>query len=62
MVEFIGNYLVDLLLVGCQFVELEDFGGSLCFEVKVQVKLVIDIVLDYFVKFGVELICQVGKV
>ncbi|MEC7826062.1 MAG: HyaD/HybD family hydrogenase maturation endopeptidase [Pseudomonadota bacterium] len=61
MAEFTGNYPADLLLVGCQPVELEDFGGSLRPEVKAQVKPAIDIALDYLAKFGVEPTRQAGK-
>ena len=54
MAEFTGNYPADLLLVGCQPVELEDFGGSLREEVKAQVQPAIDIALDYLRKFGIS--------
>ncbi|GGF65159.1 HyaD/HybD family hydrogenase maturation endopeptidase [Alteromonas lipolytica] len=54
MAEFTGNYPADLLLVGCQPVELEDFGGSLRAEVKAQVQPAIDIALEYLKQFGVE--------
>lgn len=60
MAEFTGNYPADLLLVGCQPVELEDFGGSLRPEVKAQVKPAIDIALDYLAKFGVVPTRQAG--
>ena len=53
MAEFTGNYPADLLLVGCQPVELEDFGGSLRDEVKAQVQPAIDIALEYLQQFGV---------
>ena len=54
MAEFTGNYPADLLLVGCQPVELEDFGGSLRAEVKAQVQPAIDIALDYLKQFDVQ--------
>ena len=53
MAEFTGNYPADLLLIGCQPVELEDFGGSLREEVKQQVEPSIEIALDYLDTFDV---------
>lgn len=54
MAEFTGNYPTDLLLIGCQPVELEDFGGSLREEVKLQVEPSIEIALDYLETFNVS--------
>ena len=54
MAEFTGSYPDDLLLIGCQPVELEDFGGSLREQVKQQVQPSIEIALKYLEKFGVE--------
>ena len=59
--EFTGNYPADLLLVGCQPVELEDFGGSLREEVKAKVQPAIDIALDYLKQFGIEAQKRAGQ-
>ncbi|WP_027856403.1 HyaD/HybD family hydrogenase maturation endopeptidase [Marinobacterium jannaschii] len=53
MAEFTGSYPRHLLLVGCQPVELEDFGGSLREEVRLQVQPSVEIALDYLARFGV---------
>lgn len=54
MAEFTGSYPQNLLLIGCQPVELEDFGGSLRDEVKAQIDPSLAIALDYLRQFGVE--------
>lgn len=53
MAEFTGSYPDNLLLIGCQPVELEDFGGSLRDQVKQQVEPSIQIALDYLKQFGI---------
>ncbi|MAY42579.1 MULTISPECIES: HyaD/HybD family hydrogenase maturation endopeptidase [unclassified Neptuniibacter] len=53
MAEFTGNYPESLLLIGCQPVELEDFGGSLREPVRAQISPSVDIALEYLAKFGV---------
>jgi len=53
MAEFTGNYPSELLLVGCQPVELEDFGGSLRDEVRLQIEPAIHIALDYLAQFSI---------
>ncbi len=53
MAEFTGNYPSELLLVGCQPVELEDFGGSLRDEVRLQIEPAINIALEYLAQFSV---------
>lgn len=53
MAEFTGSYPKHLLLIGCQPVELEDFGGSLREPVKAQIDPSIEIALDYLKQFGV---------
>lgn len=53
MAEFTGSYPDDLLLVGCQPVELEDFGGSLREVVKDKIDPSIEIALEYLQQFGV---------
>lgn len=60
MAEFTGGYPEKLLLIGCQPVELEDFGGSLRDVVKDKVQPAIDHALTYLKGFGVEPI-EVGK-
>lgn len=59
MAEFTGSYPEKLLLIGCQPVELEDFGGSLRPEVKAKVRPAIDHALDYLKTFGI--VPVVGK-
>ena len=54
MSEFTGSYPSDLLLIGCQPVELEDFGGSLRDEVKQQLEPSLNIALEYLSGFGVS--------
>ncbi len=54
MAEFTGNYPEHLLLVGCQPVELEDFGGSLREPVRAQIDPSLEIALEYLKQFGVE--------
>lgn len=54
MAEFTGSYPDNLLLVGCQPVELEDFGGSLREAVRQQITPALEIALDYLKGFDVE--------
>lgn len=53
MSEFTGSYPNKLILIGCQPVELEDFGGSLRDIVKAQVDPALQIALDYLAEFDV---------
>lgn len=53
MAEFTGSYPEHLLLVGCQPVELEDFGGSLREPVRAQIDPALDVALDYLSSFGI---------
>lgn len=53
MAEFTGAYPADLLLIGCQPVELEDFGGSLRDSVRAQMTPAITLALEYLAQFGV---------
>ena len=53
MAEMLGDYPEHLLLVGVQPVELEDYGGSLRDQVKVQIEPAIEMVLEYLAGFGV---------
>lgn len=52
--EMLGDYPQQLLLVGVQPVELEDYGGSLRPEVKAQIQPAIDLVLDYLAGVGIQ--------
>jgi hydrogenase maturation protease len=52
--ELLGKSPRHLLLVGVQPAELEDFGGSLRAEVKVQIPAAISAALAYLARFGVE--------
>ncbi|MBT6094531.1 MAG: HyaD/HybD family hydrogenase maturation endopeptidase [Rhodospirillaceae bacterium] len=54
MAEMCDDAPEQLLLVGVQPVELEDFGGSLRPELKAQIGPCIDLVLDYLAGFGVQ--------
>lgn len=54
MAQFTGNYPSNLLLIGCQPVELEDFGGSLRPQVKAQIQPALKLALDYLAEFGVK--------
>ncbi|MES9992772.1 MAG: HyaD/HybD family hydrogenase maturation endopeptidase [Candidatus Thiodiazotropha sp.] len=54
MAEMLGDYPKNLLLVGVQPVELEDYGGSLHQAVRDQIEPAIAMVLDYLTDFGIE--------
>ena len=54
MAEMMGDYPTHLLLVGVQPVELEDYGGSLCDEVKAQIWPSIELALKYLEGFGIK--------
>lgn len=54
MAEFTGQYPKHLLLIGCQPVELEDFGGSLRNEVKDQITPSLNIALEFLKQHGIE--------
>ncbi|MES9937068.1 MAG: HyaD/HybD family hydrogenase maturation endopeptidase [Sedimenticola sp.] len=53
MAEMLGDYPEQLLLIGVQPVQLEDYGGSLRPEVKAQIQPSIDMALVYLAGFGV---------
>jgi hydrogenase maturation protease len=53
MAELLGDYPEELLLLGVQPVELEDYGGSLRPQVKAQIDPAIRIALDYLESLGV---------
>jgi hydrogenase maturation protease len=57
LAEMLGDYPQDLLLIGVQPVELEDYGGSLRAPVKAQIEPAIELVLDYLTAFGVS-VCR----
>lgn len=54
MAQMLGRCPEQLLLIGVQPKELEDFGGSLRPEVKAQIQPAIEIALDYLQRFGVQ--------
>ena len=53
LADLLGDYPRQLLLIGCQPVELEDFGGSLRPEVKAQIGPAIEVALGYLDRLGV---------
>ncbi|WP_299179403.1 HyaD/HybD family hydrogenase maturation endopeptidase [uncultured Neptuniibacter sp.] len=61
MAEFTGSYPEHLLLVGCQPVELEDFGGSLRDKVRDQIQPALKIALDYLKELGIEPVTRSGR-
>ncbi|MCV6612769.1 MAG: HyaD/HybD family hydrogenase maturation endopeptidase [Amphritea sp.] len=60
MAEFTGSYPKHLLLVGCQPVELEDFGGSLREPVRAGIDPTLEIALEYLQQFGIQPQPQAG--
>ncbi len=54
MAEMLGDYPQQLLLIGVQPVELEDYGGSLREAVKAQIDPAIRMALDYLGGFGIR--------
>ena len=60
MAEFTGDYPESLLLIGCQPVELEDFGGSLRDPVRAQIDPSLEIALNYLNQFGISPIAGSG--
>ena len=54
MAEMMGDEPAELLLIGVQPVELDDFGGSLRPEVKVQIKPAIEKALEYLADRGIR--------
>lgn len=55
MAEMLGDYPDQLLLIGVQPVELEDYGGSLRPEVHAQIGPAIEAALDYLKRFDIQL-------
>jgi hydrogenase maturation protease len=55
MAEMLGDYPEQLLLIGVQPVELEDYGGSLRAEVRAQIGPAIDMARDYLRRFDIHL-------
>lgn len=53
MAQLLGRYPQNLLLIGVQPVELEDFGGSLRPQVKAQIQPAVDMALEYLAQHGV---------
>ena len=54
MAEMLGDYPSQLLLVGVQPVELEDYGGSLREQVKACIQPAVDCALDYLARFDIQ--------
>jgi hydrogenase maturation protease len=54
MAELLGDYPRHLLLIGVQPVELDDYGGSLTSQVKMQIAPAIHVALGYLAKLGIE--------
>ncbi len=50
--ELLGRLPAELVLVGCQPVELEDFGGSLRDEVKAQIGPALDVACEWLARWG----------
>ena len=53
--QLVGRYPDELVLIGCQPVELEDYGGSLRDEVKAQVGPAVRLASDWLCARGIEL-------
>lgn len=56
MAQLLDRYPDNLLLIGVQPVELDDFGGSLRPQVKAQIEPAIQVALDYLAQFGITAI------
>ncbi len=56
--KLLGDCADNMLLVGVQPVELEDYGGSLRPAVKAQIPQSLEIAEDYLAGFGIELKAQ----
>lgn len=52
--ELLGRLPQELVLVGCQPVELEDFGGSLRAAVKAQIEPALAIACEWLARWGVQ--------
>ncbi|GLT23880.1 hydrogenase expression/formation protein [Zoogloea oryzae] len=50
--ELLGRLPDELVLIGCQPVELEDFGGSLRDEVKAQIGPALDVACEWLTRWG----------
>ncbi len=53
MAQMLGDFPEQLLLIGVQPEELEDYGGSLTPKIKAQIQPAIDMALSYLAEFGV---------
>ncbi len=58
MAEMLGSYPSRVLLVGVQPVQLDDFGGSLRLEVRVQLQPAIDAALGWLGRLGMKVITR----
>jgi hydrogenase maturation protease len=54
--KLLGGCATNMLLVGVQPVELEDYGGSLRPSVRAQIAPALDVAVDYFARHSIELI------
>ena len=50
--ELLGRLPDELVLIGCQPVELEDFGGSLRDAVKAQIGPALDVACEWLTRWG----------
>ncbi len=55
MAQMLGDYPQQLLLIGVQPVELDDYGGSLRPLVKAQIQPAIHLALQYLTDFGIRI-------
>ncbi|MBQ0807013.1 MAG: HyaD/HybD family hydrogenase maturation endopeptidase [Porticoccus sp.] len=55
MAELLGDYPEQLMLIGVQPVELEDYGGSLRAETKAQIRPALNIAIKFLQGLGIEL-------
>ncbi len=53
--QLVGRYPDEIVLIGCQPVELEDYGGSLRDEVKAQVQPAVQLARDWLAERGIVL-------
>ena len=53
--QLVGRYPDELVLIGCQPVELDDYGGSLRDEVKAQVAPAVQLARDWLAARGIRL-------
>jgi hydrogenase maturation protease len=59
--QLVGRYPDELVLIGCQPVELDDYGGSLRDEVKAQVAPAVQLAHDWLAARGIVVTPREGK-